>query len=209
MFSALRASTLPDEETRAVSALSSEMLSALREAESAVQAGSIRHAAEGLQRAAAAASAPSDGSLLCALGALCLSLGEAERAHHWLRRALCHDASDLLCRHLYALALWRTGRLREAAAQLSTCLEGAPGDVDLLMSSCLLLRELGDMDGACRTQDRTLQLHPRDADVWAAAGSLAWALGQSATAVTAYRSALVLQPQHADARAALERIAAP
>ena len=205
MLSVARVSTLPDEEVRAMAAMSSETRSTLCDAESGIGAGSIERAADLLERSATPSS---DASLLCALGALRLCLGEEPKAHHWLCRAICLDPGDLLCRHLYALALWRIGRLREASAQLRICLEAAPDDVDVLMSSCVLSRELGDMDGACLMQNRALQLHPRDADVWAAAGGLAWALGQNATAVTAYRSALALAPRHAEARSALDRIAA-
>ncbi len=184
-------------------ATSSDTLAALGAAECGIEGG-LEQAADELERAIGSSA---DAPLLHALGALRLLLSHDAKAHHYLRLALCADPSDVLCRHLYALSLWRIGRRHESAAQLRICLESAAFDVDVLMALSVLAREIGEIEEACRTQDRALQHHSRDADVWTQAGSLAWSLGQKTTAIRAYRAALELDPKHTGARVALNRIA--
>jgi Tfp pilus assembly protein PilF len=172
-----------------MTALSSESVAALSEAERELTAGSLQRAAEGLERAARRAP---DAPLLCALGALQLLLGQDASAQQSLRRSLCSDPLNGLSRHLYGLVLWKAGRLREAAGQLRICHLRAPLDPDVLMALSLVSREIGDVDEACRTQERALQVDSRDAQIWAAAGALATSLGQNESASMAYRTALAL-----------------
>jgi Flp pilus assembly protein TadD len=105
-----------------------------------------------------------------------------------------------------ALADQQTQHPAEAETALHSAIAADPSDPT---SHSLLAQSLaarGDLMGAITEQQAALRINQKDADGWSNLGVLHAQSGQPAEARNDFEHALAIDPQHAQARANLERL---
>ncbi len=99
-----------------------------------------------------------------------------------------------------ARLLFRLRRFESALAAFDAGLEVASArDADLLNGRAASLRELGRLEESAATASEALRREPRSAEAALNLGNALHKLGRPAEALAAYRRALALKPDYADA----------
>jgi len=153
---------------------------------------------------------PGGAEPLCRLGAYLLESGRVRVAERVLARALRHEARAVRsappeAARLYARALGRLGRRRDAVRVLARAAWRDPDQVELHLDLTAALLARGRLVGAERTLRRALGRLPASADLWAAAAELALEGGRMTTARRRLGVALRNDPRHGQALALLVR----
>lgn len=129
--------------------------------------------------------------------------GEALERYRDVRRVASNDIAAMRGE---ATALLRLGRALEARHVAELLVPMAPGDVDILMLVASTRGEAGDPRGGLAALELARRAAPTRADVQRHIGDLAWKLRDTDAAITAYRSALQIDPHYAVARYQLANV---
>ena len=113
---------------------------------------------------------------------------------------------DALLWFALATAQLRAGDSHAALQSFSRSASLDATDVHARLAWAQLAHAAGDEVTASRVCVEVLRLHPRRADVWVLSGRVAQATGQRDAALTACRTALLLDPAHAEAAALLRSL---
>ena len=163
-------------------------------------AEAIEHGAEAVRLEPRFAEARSN------LAASLLSAGRTAEGIEQLQAALRLDPSRINARHNLALALTYSGRPAEALEHFAAVFRARPGDATFRFQFGNALFSTGDFAAAVQAYQSALALNPAWPD---ARHNLAVALerlGRTADAQRELEAVLQAQPDHAAARAALERM---
>jgi Flp pilus assembly protein TadD len=137
-----------------------------------------------------------------------LELAESnpQHAQELLTKAVAAGAHDAATFQQLALADQQTQHPAEAEAALRSAIAADPSDPTnhSLLAQSLAAR--GDLVGAIAEQQAALHINQKDADGWSNLGVLHAQSGQPAEARNDFEHALAIDPQHAQARANLQRL---
>ena len=111
-----------------------------------------------------------------------------------LQQATVLDPRSNAACTLLGFALWRAGRLDEAAAQLRRCVNTAADPWPIIYLGGVL-RDKGDLPGAQDAFSTAALLVPQDAEVRANLGRVYRAQGQWTNAIVALQAAVALAPE--------------
>lgn len=120
------------------------------------------------------------------------------------RAALAIDPRNLEAQNGLAYTQAWAGRYDDAEAEFGRSLQTAPGNFDATKGLAYVALWRGDAKSAVTRFDALTEKNPRNAELWVALGNARRAAGDEAGARAAYRQALVVEPDRADARQALE-----
>ncbi len=121
------------------------------------------------------------------------------------RRHLRRDAKDVATMAALGNAEFRLGRIEAARKTLNAALQAEPGHAGAGVTLGVLLATQGDHKAALAVFEKTRDRHPEHSLSWMNIGVTHQAMGNRAEAETAYREAIRLQPDFAEAR---QRLAA-
>lgn len=93
----------------------------------------------------------------------------------------------------------QTGRLHEARQLCQSVLTARPSQADTLHLLGLVLKAMGDRDGALQAMQRSLSVRPHQPQLLNNLGNLLSDMGRIDEALAAYRQALTLEPRFLDA----------
>lgn len=142
------------------------------------------------------------------LGLLCEKLNLLPEAEQEMRTALKLSPLDLHLRNRLGLLYLSEGRLEEARKQFESSVAIAPNVVAYNKLGEIHLLH-GAPDAAQKALQSALKLNPADVFAMLKLGGLYAAQGRKADAILQYRAVLMLQPQNAQAREALNQLNAP
>lgn len=125
--------------------------------------------------------------------------GNEAAAEKLLAQAVQTCPTDIEARRHYAEALWRAGRLPEAADQFDEALTLAGPDAALLTRRAELHADGRDVDRGLAGVESALDIDPRLPSAWLLRARLHRAAGQPQLALTDYCRALALDPEHREA----------
>jgi Flp pilus assembly protein TadD len=149
---------------------------------------------------------PGDFTALYNLGGMALEAGSPEEAAALLEAAVKQKPNDPESRQQLAAAYAQSGRLADAVTEMRTAVRLAPGEAGLHALLSQVLAGMGQLQEAIAEEKTALTLDARDADGWNNLGVLEVRSGLRAEAREDFRHALALAPDHAQARANLERL---
>ncbi|MEM6673118.1 MAG: tetratricopeptide repeat protein [Planctomycetota bacterium] len=162
-----------------------------------------------------------------------LDVGAFDAALTWSRRALALDPVNFDAHYIAGIAARRLGALDEARAYLEGASQASPNDARPLLelaslsaahgdraaaretlerarargaspfASGLVLRDLGDAEGAIAAFDEHVTLEPDHLDARLAKAGLLYERGRLADAAAVYEEVLALDPSHQGARSSL------
>jgi Tfp pilus assembly protein PilF len=123
-----------------------------------------------------------------------------------LTKAIAAGARDAATYQQLAFADQQTRHPEEAEAALRSAIAADPSDPTSHGLLAQLLAARGDLAAAIREQQAALNINAKDADGWSNLGVLPAQSGQAAQARSDFEHALAIDPQHAQARANLQRL---
>jgi Flp pilus assembly protein TadD len=147
-----------------------------------------------------------DVQALLGLAALDLDGNQADDAVALLERAVHADADSADAHEQLARAYAIVGRQREALDELRAAERLKPDDAEIHSALSQVLAGAGNLAEAIEEERTALKLEEHDADGWNNLGVMLLRMGQTAEARAALEHALRLEPDHAQARANLERL---
>ena len=143
---------------------------------------------------------------LLGLGELDLDSNRTDAAVELLQKAVQSDGALAEAREQLARAYAITGRQAEALEELRAAEHLTPEDAEIHSALSQVLAGDGKLAEAIAEERTALQLRESDADGWNNLGVLLIRSGQATEARTALEHALRLDPDHAQAKANLERM---
>ncbi|MFT4114335.1 tetratricopeptide repeat protein [Silvibacterium sp.] len=146
---------------------------------------------------------------LYTLGSLDLGEGDTTHALPRLREAVSMTPADIDAEEHLAAAYAQSGQMTEAIRQLRSALalaEDPAAQAQLHSTLAQALDASGDLMSAIAEQKSALHLTAEDADGWNNLGVLEARAGDKAQARQDFLTALKLEPNHAQARANLDRL---
>jgi len=146
---------------------------------------------------------PEDETAWLTLGMVFSSAGRWREASEALARAVELDGDVLAARMAFARALEKDGKLDDAAFQLLKAEKLSPGDPRTLKELGAVFYKKGLYDKAVQFLTRARGAAPGDARVWYALGLAQEARRDPGAAIAAYREAIRVDPQFADAHKTL------
>lgn len=149
---------------------------------------------------------PAYAQALVARAVLSREAGDLQEAQYDLDLALTMGADDPLAYYQRGLIHQVAGRQDEAIADFSDAIAFAPNQADIALSRAQSYLALSDTTLAYRDLEVATELAPGNPDGWAWLGFAAERLGKTGEARTAYRRALRIQPAHAMAKDAHQRL---
>jgi Flp pilus assembly protein TadD len=149
---------------------------------------------------------PQNFTALYNLGDLELQSGQFARAIETLESAVKTRGDDFDTREHLAAAYAQAGRIGDAVAQLREAIRISPNDAGVHALLSQALSATGDLQSAIAEQKDALRLQANDADGWNNLGVLEAQAGSNAAAREDFRHALQIAPDHAQAKANLERL---
>lgn len=152
--------------------------------------------------------APDNPQALVDLAGIELDAGNNALAMEHLKEAVRVQPSSELARSQFARAYAQSGDLDGALTELRKAAELKPGDPAVHSALSQVLSEAGKFEEAITQQRLALKLLEDDADGWNNLGVLEARTGKIEAARKDFQHALDLQPNHAQARANLERLPA-
>lgn len=165
--------------------------------------GDLAGAQDEFQKALAAN--PRDFTALDTLGQIDIASGELPQAILMLQSAI-KIQNDPDARQLLALAYAQSGRLADAAEQLHQALRARPQSAITYALLSRVYSSMGRWKDALDARKQSLHLNPNDADGWNDLGVLEVHLKQNELARDDFLHALQIDPNHALARANLDRL---
>jgi len=142
------------------------------------------------------------------LGHELLRTGKLDEAYDTLVEALRLKPDAPVALGDLGVALAARGNFEEARQKLAESLRLAPGDAEMQSDLCYVLQRLERIDEALQHCGEALRLNPDLVDGHFNRGTALAAQGQNAEAEAEFSRVLAAHPEHADARAALERLRA-
>jgi tetratricopeptide (TPR) repeat protein len=127
---------------------------------------------------------------LYGLGALALNAGQMAKAVELLQASIQNGYRDATAYSHLGIALQSSGRLDEAIGVYAEGLKRFPRDPSWVNNTSVVLAQKGDLDGALRESKLVIKNFPKD----------------FADAEAMFQKALALEPEHIQARAALESV---
>ncbi len=149
---------------------------------------------------------PQDYTALQNLGSLALQANQPRQAAEFLEVAVKERPTDADAHQQLAEAYGLSGRIDDAMNQLHQAIALSPDDPDLHSLLSQALAGTGQLEQAIVERKAALHLRANDADDWNNLGVLEARLGKIAEAREDFRHALQLVPDHAQARANLQRL---
>jgi Flp pilus assembly protein TadD/mono/diheme cytochrome c family protein len=149
---------------------------------------------------------PNDFTALYNQGEFALQAGQPEKAVELLQSAAQQRPSDPSVHEQLAAAYEQSGRVGDAVAQLRQAISLSPNTASLHSLLAQALSSTGQLEPAIAEQKTALRLQPNGPDDWNNLGVLEATAGRTAEAREDFRHALQLAPDHAQARANLERL---
>jgi Flp pilus assembly protein TadD/mono/diheme cytochrome c family protein len=149
---------------------------------------------------------PQDFTALLNLGNLALQTNQPDQAAEFLEAAVKQRPTDADAHQQLAEAYGLSGRIDDAMNQLNQAIALSPDDPDLHSLLSQALAGTGQLEQAIVERKAALRLRANDADDWNNLGVLEARLGRIAEAREDFRHALQLVPDHAQARANLQRL---
>ncbi|MGC2401541.1 MAG: tetratricopeptide repeat protein [Acidobacteriaceae bacterium] len=147
-----------------------------------------------------------DFTALFNLGDIALEAGQSRQAAELLDGAVQQRPKDVDARHRLAEAYALTGRMGDAIAQLREAIILSPTDPELHALLSQALASNGQLEQAIAERKAALHLRADDADDWNNLGVLEARVGKVGDAREDFLHALKLAPNHAQARANLQRL---
>jgi Flp pilus assembly protein TadD/mono/diheme cytochrome c family protein len=147
-----------------------------------------------------------DFTALYNLGDLALQAGRPQQAVELLESAVKQRPKDVDAREQLADAYALSGRVGDAVAQLREAIALSPDNPELHSLLSQALASIGQLQQAIAERKAALHLRASDPDDWNNLGVLEARAGRIAEAREDFRHALQLAPDHAQARANLERL---
>jgi Flp pilus assembly protein TadD len=135
-----------------------------------------------------------------------LAGGNPQHAQELLTRAIAAGAHDAATYQQLAFADQQTRHPAEAEAALRSAIAADPTDPTSHSLLAQLLAARDDLKDAITEQQAALHIHEKDADGWSNLGVLHAQSGQTTAARSDFEHALAIDPQHAQARANLQRL---
>lgn len=148
---------------------------------------------------------PQDFTALSTLGQIDISSGNLPDAIQTLQSAI-KVQNDPDARQLLAMAYAQSGNLSEAANQLQQALHVRPKSAITFALLSRVYSSMGQWKDALGARKQALSLQPDDADGWNDLGVLEVHLSDVTLARNDFQHALQIDPNHALARANLERL---
>ena len=149
---------------------------------------------------------PQDFTALQNLGSLALQANQPRQAAEFLEVAVKERPTDADAHQQLAEAYGLSGRIDDAVNQLHQAIALSPDDPDLHSLLSQALAGTGQLELAIVERKAALHLRANDADDWNNLGVLEARTGRIAEAREDFRHALQLVPDHAQARANLQRL---
>jgi Flp pilus assembly protein TadD/mono/diheme cytochrome c family protein len=149
---------------------------------------------------------PQDFTALQNLGNLALQANQPQQAAEFLEVAVKERPTDADAHQQLAEAYGLSGRIDDAMNQLHQAIALSPDDPDLHSLLSQALAGTGQLELAIVERKAALHLRANDADDWNNLGVLEARTGRIAEAREDFRHALQLVPDHAQARANLQRL---
>jgi Flp pilus assembly protein TadD len=149
---------------------------------------------------------PNDFTALYNQGELALQEGQLQKAVELLQNAAQQRPQDASAHEQLAAAYAQSGRAGEAVVQLRQAISLSPDTASLHALLAQALSSTGQLEQAIAEQKAALHLQANDPDDWNNLGVLEAKAGRTAQAREDFRHALQLAPDHAPARANLERL---
>ena len=143
---------------------------------------------------------------LYGLGALALNAGQMAKAVELLQASIQNGYRDATAYSHLGIALQSSGRLDEAIGVYAEGLKRFPRDPSWVNNTSVVLAQKGDLDGALRESKLVIKNFPKDLRAYLNAGQYLTEMGNFADAEAMFRKALALEPEHIQARAALESV---
>ncbi len=113
-----------------------------------------------------------------------------------LRRAAELAPDEAALQNQLGVVLYQAGEAEEARRAFETALEGAPGDVDVLLNLVELCRDQGLYTQATEHLKEAQRFAPVDAGVLSALGAISMELGDLETAQKALQHLEAVEPGH-------------
>lgn len=154
----------------------------------------------------AVALAPGNLRSLLGLAQMDLDANQVEAALQLLKQATGANPASSDAHEQLARAYAQAGDLKSALAELRAAVQIKPGDSLLHSALSQVLAGAGDLREATEEQRTALKLLENDPDGWNNLGVLEVRTGQTSAARSAFEHALLLQPDHPQARANLARL---
>jgi Flp pilus assembly protein TadD/mono/diheme cytochrome c family protein len=149
---------------------------------------------------------PQDFTALQNLGSLALQANQPRQAAEFLEVAVKERPTDADAHQQLAEAYGLSGRIDDAMNQLHQAIALSPDDPDLHSLLSQALAGTGQLEQAIVERKAALHLRANNADDWNNLGVLEAKAGRIAEAREDFRHALQLVPDHAQARANLQRL---
>jgi Flp pilus assembly protein TadD/mono/diheme cytochrome c family protein len=149
---------------------------------------------------------PQDYTALLNLGSLALQANQPRQAAEFLESAVKQRPTDADAHQQLAEAYGLSGRMDDAINQLHQAIALSPDNPDLHSLLSQALAGTGQLEQAIDERKAALRLRANDADDWNNLGVLEAKAGRIAEAREDFRHALQLVPDHAQARANLQRL---
>jgi Flp pilus assembly protein TadD len=149
---------------------------------------------------------PHDFTALYNLGDLAIQTNQPQQAVTYLEKAVKQRPTDSDAHEQLAAAYAQAGRLGDAVIQLRQTINLSPESPSLHSLLSQVLAGTGQLQEAIAEQKTALHLQNNDADGWNNLGVLEARAGKTAQARDDFHHALQLAPDHAQARANLERL---
>jgi Flp pilus assembly protein TadD len=149
---------------------------------------------------------PGNPFALYGLGALALHAGQLAKAVELLQSAIQNGYRDATAYSHLGIALQSSGRLDEAIGVYAEGLKRFPKDPSWVNNTSVVLAQKGDLEGALRESRLVIKNFPKDLRAYINAGQYLTEMGNLADAEAMFRKALDLEPEHIQARAALESV---
>ena len=146
---------------------------------------------------------------LIGLGEMEGNAGQPEQAIRHLNEAARLDPDSVEVHEQLARVYAQAGTLDKSLAELRTAEKVKPEDATVHSALSQLLAAMGDMDEAAAEQRTALKLDENDPDGWNNLGVMEARSGKVDAAREDFEHALRLQPDHAAAKANLERLKTP
>ncbi len=150
--------------------------------------------------------APDNEAALVGIASIELDGNRADAAMEHLKHAVDVDGSSADAHEELARAYAMTGDQQKALEELRRAARLKPDDAQVHSALSQVLAAQGDLSSAIEEQRTALRLAENDPDGWNNLGVMLLRSGKTAEAKTALERALQLQPDHAAARANLERL---
>ena len=149
---------------------------------------------------------PGNPFALYGLGAIALNGGQMPKAVELLQAAILNGYREATAYSHLGIALQASGRHDEALEVYAAGLKMFPKDPSWVNNTSVVLAQKGDLEGALREVHLVIKNFPKDLRAYINAGQYLTEMSRFAEAEGMFRKALELEPEHIQAKEALESV---